>query len=153
MQYMCLDNTVYICSQMVKRYSDYLPPKRLQDLEQDLDYLEHVNCRLNLQTTLNNNYTGIINPIYDIKMPKDKFSVKRSKSLGRSFSTKNLGIEITRYNLTLGHKGGKRTNDVLTAVNSVTGETGLEPKSNFFQRNNAANVVGDSYRVSRYTID
>ncbi|XP_026314069.1 uncharacterized protein LOC113225833, partial [Hyposmocoma kahamanoa] len=138
---------------MVKRYSDYLPPKRLQDLEQDLDYLEHVNSRLNLQTTLNNNYTGIINPIYDIKMPKDKFSVKRSKSLGRSFSTKNLGIEITRYNLTLGHKGGKKTNDVLTAVNSITGETGLEPKSNFFQRNNAANVVGDSYRVSRYTID
>lgn len=140
-------------SQMVQRYTDYLPPKRLQDLEQDLNYLEHVNARLNLQTPLNNNYTGIINPIYDIKMPRDKFIVKRSKSLGRSFSTKSLGIEITKYNLTLGHKAGKKTNDVLTAVNSMTGETGLEPKSNFFQRNNAANVVGDSYKVSRYTID
>lgn len=86
-------------------------------------------------------------------MPKDKFIVKRSKSLGRSLSTKSLGIEIVRYNVTLGTKTGKRTNDVVTAINGTTGETGLEPKNNFFHRYSNAEVVGDSYKVSRVTID
>ncbi|KAJ2937994.1 hypothetical protein O0L34_g14447 [Tuta absoluta] len=151
---------------MTKRYSDYLPPKRLQELEQHLEYLEKVNSRLNLTQTQtqtntqidrqprNEVYTGIINPLYDAKI-RDKFKVKRSKSLGRSFSTKHLGLEITRYNLTLGRASGNRsnrTNDVVTAISSTSGETGLGHKSNFFQRN-TNNVVGDSYRVSRVTID
>ncbi|KAI5631185.1 hypothetical protein NE865_16099 [Phthorimaea operculella] len=149
---------------MTKRYSDYLPPKRLQELEQHLEYLEKVNSRLNLTQTQTNTqidkqprnevYTGIINPLYDVKV-RDKFKVKRSKSLGRSFSTKHLGIEITRYNLTLGRASGNRTsrtNDVMTAISSTSGDTALGSKSNFFQRN-TNNVVGDSYRVSRVTID
>lgn len=105
-----------------------------------------------------NQCTGIINPINDIKMPKNKFSVKRTKSLGRSFSSRNVGIdfsrnvgiEVSRYNLTLGHRNG-RTNDVVTAINETTGETGLEAK-NFFQRH-SNNIVGDSYRLSRITVD
>ncbi|CAH0585444.1 unnamed protein product [Chrysodeixis includens] len=124
--------------QVSQRHTDYLPPNRLQ-----LDTPAHQNP---------NTYTGIINPIYDIKIPKNKFTVKRSKSLGRSFSTKNLGLEITRYNITLGHKSGKKTNDVVTAITGMTGETGLEAKGHFFQRS-AAEVVGDSYRMSRVTID
>lgn len=86
-------------------------------------------------------------------MPRDKFVVKRSKSLGRSFSSKNLGIEINKYNITLGHKSGKKTNDVVTAITGMTGETGLETKGHFFQRYSTAEVVGDSYRLSRVTID
>lgn len=133
-----------ISLQVSHRYSDYLPPSRLQ--------LEPTISQLSLNPP-KPEYTGVINPIYDIKMPKNKFSVKRSKSLGRSFSSKNLGLEITRYNITLGHKSGKKTNDVVTAITGMTGETGLEPKSNFFQRYSTAEVVGDSYRLSRVTID
>ncbi|PZC85855.1 hypothetical protein B5X24_HaOG215217 [Helicoverpa armigera] len=129
----------------VSRYSDYLPPSRLQ--------LEPTITQLTPSTPSTPPYTGIINPIYDIKMPRDKFVVKRSKSLGRSFSSKNLGIEINRYNITLGHKSGKKTNDVVTAITGMTGETGLETKGHFFQRYSTAEVVGDSYRLSRVTID
>ncbi|KAJ0176389.1 hypothetical protein K1T71_007568 [Dendrolimus kikuchii] len=136
--------------QVTNPYSDYLPPSRLQKLEQHLSYLESVNKNLNQP---NKPYTGIINPIYDIKIPKDKFSVKRSKSLGRSLSTKSLGLEIVRYNVTLGPKTGKKTNDVVTAINGTTGETGLDPKNNYFQRYSNAEVVGDSYKVSKVTID
>lgn len=106
-----------------------------------------------LNTTQNHTYTGIINPIYDIKIPRDKFTVKRTKSLGRTFSSKNLGLEITRYNLSLGHRNGKKTNDVVTAIEDTTAETGLDVKSHFFQRYSTSNVVGDSYRISRITID
>ncbi|XP_064292400.1 uncharacterized protein LOC128675031 [Plodia interpunctella] len=127
--------------------TDYMPPNRLQQLEQDIHRLETIHQQLN------QSYTGIINPIYDIKIPKDKFTVKRSKSLGRSFSTRSLGLEVTRYNVTLGRKAGKKTNDVVTAITGMTGETGLEPKSNFFQRYSTAEVVGDSYRVSKVSID
>ncbi|KAL0882819.1 hypothetical protein ABMA27_016364 [Loxostege sticticalis] len=130
--------------QVQTRYPDFLPPSRLQPL--DLNYLDKHSHRPQ-------EYTGIINPIYDIKIPRDKFRVKRSKSLGRSFSNKNLNLEITRYNITLGHKSGRRTNDVVTAITGMTGETGLEPKSNFFQRSATAEVVGDSYKISRATID
>lgn len=126
------------------RYCDYLPPNRLQ--------LEPSISQLSLNPP-KPEYTGIINPIYDIKMPKNKFAVKRSKSLGRSFSSRNLGLEITRYNITLGHRSGRKTNDVVTAITGMTGETGLDPKSNFFQRYSTAEVVGDSYRLSRVTID
>lgn len=91
-------------------------------------------------------------------MPKNKFSVKRTKSLGRSFSSRNIGIEVSRnvgmevprYNVTLGHRNG-RTNDVVTAIKDTSGETGLEAK-NFFQTY-SKNVVGDSYRLSRITVD
>lgn len=83
-------------------------------------------------------------------MPKNKFNVKRTKSLGRSFSSRNLGIGVPRYNMTLGHRNG-RTNDIVTAISETTGETGLEAK-NFFQRY-SSNVVGDSYRLSRITVD
>ncbi|XP_075978367.1 uncharacterized protein LOC142978031 isoform X2 [Anticarsia gemmatalis] len=130
--------------QASNRYSDYLPPSRL--------HLEPTISQLSLNPP-KSEYTGIINPIYDIKMPKNKFSVKRSKSLGRSFNSKSLGLEITRYNITLGHRSGRKTNDVVTAITGMTGETGLEPKSNFFQRYSTAEVVGDSYRLSRVTID
>ncbi|KAM3957157.1 uncharacterized protein ACR2FA_008872 [Aphomia sociella] len=136
-----------------KQYSDYLPPNRLQQLEQQLSHLETTNSKLNQVKTLNDSYTGIINPIYDIKMPRDKFSVKRSKSLGRTFSSRHVGLEVTRYNITLGRRSGKKTNDVVTAITGMTGETGLEPKNNFFQRTSAADVVGDSYKMSRVTID
>ncbi|KAF9805392.1 hypothetical protein SFRURICE_018283 [Spodoptera frugiperda] len=137
-----LPRTSSIGRQVSTRYTDYQPPNRLQ--------LEPTITQINPITPP---YTGIINPIYDIKMPRDKFAVKRSKSLGRSFSSKNLGIEINRYNITLGHKSGRRTNDVVTAITGMTGETGLETKGNFFQRYSTAEVVGDSYRVSRVTID
>ncbi|XP_022814232.1 uncharacterized protein LOC111348018 [Spodoptera litura] len=137
-----LPRTSSIGRQVSSRYTDYQPPNRLQ--------LEPTITQINPKSPP---YTGIINPIYDIKMPRDKFAVKRSKSLGRSFSSKNLGIEINRYNITLGHKSGRRTNDVVTAITGMTGETGLETKGNFFQRYSTAEVVGDSYRVSRVTID
>ncbi|CAB3261837.1 unnamed protein product [Arctia plantaginis] len=130
--------------QVSHRYSDYLPPSRLK--------LEPTISQLSLNPP-QIDYTGILNPIYDIKMPKNKFSVKRSKSLGRSFSSRNMGLEITRYNITLGQKSGKKTNDVVTAITGMTGETGLDPKSNFFQKYSTAEVVGDSYRLSRVTID
>ncbi|XP_060803362.1 uncharacterized protein LOC106132151 [Amyelois transitella] len=133
---------------MAPRYADYLPPNRIQKIEQDINQLESINSKLNQQS-----YTGILNPIYDIKIPKDKFSVKRSKSLGRSFSTRSLGLEVTRYNITLGRKSGKRTNDVVTAITGTSAETGLELKSNFFQRYTTAEVVGDSYKVSKVSID
>ncbi|CAH2095846.1 unnamed protein product [Euphydryas editha] len=138
-----------------KRYSDHVPQSRIQTLQQDMDQLELISSKLSLQSLSQNHIqcTGIINPIYDIKMPRDKFIVKRTKSLGRSFSSRNLGIEITRYNLSLGHRNGKRTNDVVTAINGTTGETGLDDRNNFFQKNGASNVVGDSYRMSRITID
>ncbi|XP_072949627.1 uncharacterized protein [Epargyreus clarus] len=135
---------------------EYMPSKRLQELEQHLTHLEQVKSRLTLSQNLNqplNDCTGIINPIYDIKMPRDKFSVKRTKSLGRTFSSRNLGLEITRYNITLGHKTGKKTNDVVTAMTNTSGQTGLDLKSNFFQRYSTDNVVGDSYKISRVTID
>lgn len=146
-----LPRTVNKEKQVTNRYSDYLPPSRLQRLEQHLSYLESINTNLN--QTQNQHYTGIINPVTDIKIPKDKFSVKRSRSLGRSLSTKSLGLEIVRYNVTLGSKTGKKTNDVVTAINGMTGETGLEGKNNFFQRCRTAEVVGDSYKVSKVTID
>ncbi|CAK1580657.1 unnamed protein product [Parnassius mnemosyne] len=142
--------------QITKLYPDYVPSKRLQELEHDLNKLEHAKTRLTLDQNLNyplNNCTGIINPIYDIKMPKDKFAVKRTKSLGRTYSSRHLGLEITRYNLTLGPKAGKKTNDVVTAMNGTTGETGLDFKSNFFHRYASDNVVGDSYKISRVTVD
>ncbi|GBP16067.1 hypothetical protein EVAR_94407_1 [Eumeta japonica] len=143
-----------------QRHSDYLPPKRLQELEEHLSQLELIQARLNSQNNistpyksttnmLNESYTGIINPIYDIKkIPKDKFSNKRSKSLGRSTSAKRPGLEVTRYNITLGHKSGTRTNDVVRAINGTTGETGLDTKNGFFQRtNSSSSVVGDSYTI------
>ncbi|XP_052753477.1 uncharacterized protein LOC113513357 isoform X1 [Galleria mellonella] len=139
--------------QVTKQYTDYLPPNRLQHLEQQLTYLETSNAKLNQPKPTNDTYTGIINPIYDIKMPRDKFRVKRSKSLGRSFSSRSLGLEVTRYNITLGRRSGKKTNDVVTAITGMTGETGLEPKNNFYQRTSTADVVGDSYKISRVTID
>ncbi|CAG5058723.1 unnamed protein product, partial [Parnassius apollo] len=140
---------------ITKLYPDYVPSKRLQELEHSLNYLEHAKTRLTLDQNLNYplNYTGIINPIYDVKMPKDKFVVKRTKSLGRTYSSRNLGLEITRYNLTLGPKDGKKTNDVVTAMNGTSGETGLDFKSNFFHRYATDNVVGDSYKISRVTVD
>lgn len=64
-----------------------------------------------------------------------------------------MGLEITRYNITLGQRSGKKTNDVVTAITGMTGETGLDAKSNFFQKYSTAEVVGDSYRLSRVTID
>ncbi|XP_039753391.1 uncharacterized protein LOC120628834 [Pararge aegeria] len=138
----------------VKRYPDISPP--IQKMEFDMNQLQLVPSRLtqNSPNLLNHTqYTGIINPIYDIKIPRDKFTVKRTKSLGRTFSSRNLGLEITRYNLTLGQRNGKRTNDVVTAINETTAETGLDVKSHFFQRYSTTNVVGDSYRLSRITID
>ncbi|CAH0398157.1 unnamed protein product [Chilo suppressalis] len=137
-------------TKQIPHYTDFNPPKRFQQQENQLNYLEPNKLPM---TNKQLEYTGIINPIYDIKFPRDKFKVKRSKSLGRSFSSKNLGLEITRYNLTLGPKSGKKTNDVVTAITGMTGETGLEPKSNFFQRYTTAEVVGDSYKISRITID
>ncbi|XP_047533432.1 uncharacterized protein LOC125068377 [Vanessa atalanta] len=138
-----------------KQHSDFVPQSRLETLQADMDQLQLISSKLSLQSlTQNPNHcTGIINPIYDIKMPRDKFTVKRTKSLGRSFSSRNLGIEITRYNLSLGQRHGKRTNDVVTAINGTTGETGLEFRNNFFHKNCVSNVVGDSYRISRVTID
>lgn len=135
--------TSVLSPQINNRYADYLPPSRIQP---EPLYLEP-------KKLTPNSYTGIINPIYDIKIPKDQFTVKRSKSLGRSFSLKSSGIEISKYNITLGHKSGKKTNDVVTAITGTTGETGLEHKGSFFQRYTTADVVGDSYRVSRVTID
>jgi hypothetical protein len=134
----------------ISQYTDFHPPNRIQPLDSPA-YLGTNTHKL--PHTNRNEYTGIINPIYDIKIPRDKFRVKRSKSLGRSFSSKNLGLEITRYNITLGHKSGRKTNDVVTAITGMTGETGLEPKSNFFQRYATAEVLGDSYKISRVTID
>lgn len=137
---------------MSQSYADYNPPNRLQKLEQHLTYLETVKSNLN--QTSNIPYTGIINPIYDLaKIPKDKFAVKRSKSLSRSFSSKNVNSETIRHNLTLGQKSGRKTNDVVTAIEDMSGETGLDLKSNFFQKYSTAEVVGDSYRLSRITID
>ncbi|XP_064072758.1 uncharacterized protein LOC113395772 [Vanessa tameamea] len=138
-----------------KQHTDFVPQSRLETLQADMDQLQLISSKLSLQSlTQNPNHcTGIINPIYDIKMPRDKFTVKRTKSLGRSFSSRNLGIEITRYNLSLGQRNGKRTNDVVTAINGTTGETGLEFRNNFFHKNCVSNVVGDSYRISRVTID
>ncbi|XP_023938844.2 uncharacterized protein LOC112046458 isoform X2 [Bicyclus anynana] len=140
----------------LNRYPEISPP--IQKVEHQMRQLQLVPPRLtqNPPNPLNptqTQYTGIINPIYDIKIPRDKFTVKRTKSLGRTFSTRNLGLEITRYNLTLGHRNGKRTNDVVTAIKDTTTETGLDVKSNFFQRYSTSNVVGDSYRISRITID
>ncbi|XP_050351138.1 uncharacterized protein LOC126773921 [Nymphalis io] len=138
-----------------KQHTDFVPQSRLQTLQSDMDQLQLISSKLTLQS-LNHNSdqcTGIINPIYDIKMPRDKFTVKRTKSLGRSFSSRSLGIDITRYNLSLGQRNGKRTNDVVTAINGTTGETGLEFRNNFFHKNSVSNVVGDSYRISRATID
>ncbi|CAH0715250.1 unnamed protein product, partial [Brenthis ino] len=132
-----------------KRHTEY-DPIRLQSMEHHMQQLEQISSKLSSQR-LNQKCTGIINPIYDIKLPKDKFSVKRTKSLGRSFSTRNVNIECSRYNLSLGHRNG-RTNDVVTAISETTGETGLDLK-NFFQRYNSTNIVGDSYRISRITID
>ncbi|XP_045448167.1 uncharacterized protein LOC123656541 [Melitaea cinxia] len=137
-----------------KRYPDHITQSRMQTLQQDIDQLELISSKLSLQSLAQDSQcTGIINPIYDIKMPRDKFIVKRTKSLGRSFSSRNLGVEISRYNLSLGHRNGKRTNDVVTAINGTTGETGLDVRNNFFPKNGASNVVGDSYRLSRITID
>ncbi|XP_034832300.1 uncharacterized protein [Maniola hyperantus] len=139
----------------LKRYPDISPP--IQKMEQNMNQLQISPLKLSHKAPLplnpNIQYTGIINPIYDIKIPKDRFTVKRTKSLGRTFSSKNLGLEITRYNLSLGQRNGKRTNDVVTAINDTTAETGLDVKSNFFQRYSTANIVGDSYRISRVTID
>ncbi|XP_046965786.1 uncharacterized protein LOC124534134 [Vanessa cardui] len=137
-----------------KQHTDFVPQSRLETLQTDMDHLQLISSKLSLQSlTQNPNCTGIINPIYDIKMPRDKFAVKRTKSLGRSFSSRNLGIEITRYNLSLGQRHGKRTNDVVTAINGTSGETGLEFRNNFFHKNSVSKVVGDSYRISRVTID
>ncbi|KAL4712082.1 hypothetical protein ACJJTC_005318 [Scirpophaga incertulas] len=129
---------------LVREYPDFSPPSRLQQ--------DSVNLDTDIKRPLRD-YTGVLNPLYDVRVPRDKFRVKRSKSLGRSFSTKSLGLEITRYNITLGRKSGRRTNDVVTAITGMTGETGLEPKSNFFQRHTSTQVVGDSYKISRVTID
>ncbi|XP_013170126.1 PREDICTED: uncharacterized protein LOC106119624 [Papilio xuthus] len=150
-----LPRTLTKTNKIPNHYPDYISSKRLQDLENHLNYLEQVKSRLTLQQNLNyrQNCTGIINPIYDIKMPKDKFTVKRTKSLGRTFSSRHIGLEITRYNLTLGPKSGKKTNDVVTAMNGTSGETGLDLRSHFQQRYSNENVVGDSYRVSRVTVD
>ncbi|KAG6455656.1 uncharacterized protein LOC115447051 isoform X2 [Manduca sexta] len=127
----------------VPHYANYQPPNRLQILDNDS----------NINSTQPVTYTGIINPIYDIasKIPKDKFTVKRSKSLGRSFSTKSLGLD-SKY-ITLGYRNSKKTNDVVTAIEGTTGQTGLDSKSSFFQKYSTADVVGDSYRLSRITID
>ncbi|XP_048478670.1 uncharacterized protein LOC105384335 [Plutella xylostella] len=147
-----------------KIQADFTPPKRLQELENHLKHLEIMNEKLNLPQSLtktyqssnklNENCTGIINPLYDVKIPKDKFTTKRSKSLGRSFSARKVGLEVSRYNITLGRRSGKTTNDVVTAISGTTDETGLDGKRNFFQRyTSTASVVGDSYKVSRVTID
>ncbi|XP_063536047.1 uncharacterized protein LOC134745881 [Cydia strobilella] len=127
--------------QFTKRYTDYLSPK--------LDALETHLTQLELATR-QNTYTGVLNPVYDGKI-RDKFNVKRSKSLGRSFSKTKTGLEINRYNITLSRRSGERTNDVLSAIAGTT-DPGLGYKSNFFQRYNAS-VVGDSYKTSRVTID
>lgn len=148
----------------LKIYSDYEPPKRLQDLENHLRNLEMMQTKLNLNQAniytgsanyLNDSYTGILNPMYDEKkIPKDKFRAKRSKSLGRSFSSKRQGLDVSRYNITLGRQGGRKTNDVVTAYMGMTGETGVDvSKGQFFQRYSTAAVVGDSYKLSRVTID
>lgn len=100
-----------------------------------------------------NSYTGVINPIYDIKLPRDKFSVKRTKSLGRSFSSRSVGVDGTRHNLSVGQRAGRRTNDVVTAMNGTSAETALEVKGHFLQRHNTNSVVGDSYKITRVTID
>lgn len=134
------------------KFTDYHPPKRIEKLENDIHQLETLNSKLNSQKRTDS-YTGIINPIYDIKMPKDKFRVKRSKSLGRSLSNKSLGLDMSKYNLTLGRRNGAKTNDVVTALTGMSGETGVDAKSNFFQRYATAEVVGDSYKASRVTID
>ncbi|XP_028036000.1 uncharacterized protein LOC114247282 isoform X1 [Bombyx mandarina] len=91
---------------------------------------------------------AVTNPLYDVTttLPKHKLTVKRSKSLGRSCSTK-LGDGFR----TLGHRS--RTNDVLTATEGMSGATGVESKGYLFYRYSTADVVGDSYRVHRATIE
>ncbi|XP_032517507.2 uncharacterized protein LOC116770231 isoform X1 [Danaus plexippus] len=129
------------------RYNDRQPqypdftPKPLHTDRLDLS-------RLTLNT--NQSFTGVINPLYDIRLPKDSFSVKRTKSIGRSLSTRSLGIDIPRYNLDLGLR---KRNDVATALGDTTGETGLDVKNSAYQKYTISGVVGDSYRQSRATID
>lgn len=79
--------------------------------------------------------TGIINPIYDIKLPKDKF-VKRTKSLNRTPSTKSDSLVLRK----------NKTNDVQNVID------GIEMEKHFLQRYNGNGTIG-SYRISRNNIE
>ncbi|CAK1551359.1 unnamed protein product [Leptosia nina] len=67
--------------------------------------------------------TGIINPIYDIKLPKDKF-VKRTKSLNRTSSVKSeISVTLRR----------NKTNDIQNVID-VSNDNGFDMKKHFLQR-------------------
>ncbi|CAH2048892.1 unnamed protein product, partial [Iphiclides podalirius] len=133
----------HTCGQ-TNELTDHEPSKRLQELEHHLDYLQRVQSRLNINR--DPTFTGVINPIY-VRIPKDRFAVKRSKSLGRSTGCERPGLEVSKCNLTLGTRSGSRTNDVVTAMRAGSHASGL------FSRCAVDRAVGGSYKPSRVTVD
>ncbi|XP_045484068.1 uncharacterized protein LOC110997172 isoform X1 [Pieris rapae] len=92
------------------------------------EIIKHYDCSPQIEIKPS---TGIINPIYDIKIPKDKF-VKRTKSLSRTPSTKSDNLTLRK----------NKTNDVQNAIE------GIDMKKHFLQRYNGNGTIG-SYRISR----